>query len=161
MVDQIAVLGTNAAPDSLSPLGQAQTWYIYDQVTAPDGYVDNTKVKITFPNINNGIPSDPDLFTNIVNPATNPNQKYVYFQEVTDQTTGSFISLEPVDSSLVVSTYTTQAQILANQNLYVNGQIFYATSENNFYVLTINSNLTRTLTVNTSYQAEEIGRAHV
>jgi len=155
--DQINVLGTNTAPDSLSSIGQEQTWYIYDRVTAPDGYIDDTKIKVTFPNTNNGVPVDPDLFTNIVNPTVNASKKYVYFQEVTDQTTGSFISIEPVDSALVVSDYTTKSAILANQNLYINGQIFYATAENNFYTLSINANLVRTLTLSTVYQAE-IGR---
>lgn len=160
IIDQINILGTNSAPDSLSPLGQAQTWYIYDRVTAPDGYVDGTKVKISFPDINNGIPADPDLFANVVNPTVNANQKYVYFQQVIDQTSGSFISLAPVDSALVVSDYATRSAILANQNLYVSGQIFYATSENSFYVLSIDANLTRTLTANTSYLAE-VGRQNL
>ena len=157
IIDQIDVLGTNSAPDSLSSLGHAQSWYIYDRVTAPDGYLDDTKVKITFPNINNGIPSDPDLFTNIVAPTVNVTQKYVYFKEITDQTTGSFMSLEPVDSTLVVSDYATKSAILANQNLYIDGQLFYATSEDNFYILSISASLVRTLTLLTNYEAE-IGR---
>ena len=68
--------------------------------------------------------------------------------------------MAPVDSSLVVTTYTTKTQILTNQNLYVNGQIFYATSENNFYVLSISSSLVRTLALSTSYVAE-VGRQNL
>ena len=163
VIDQINVLGTNTAPDSLSPLGQAQTWYIYNNVIASDGYVDNTQVLVTFPDSNNdGIPDNPDIFSNIVAPNTNPTQKYVFFEQVLDANTdvGNFLTLAPVDSSLVVTTYTTKTQILTNQNLYVNGQIFYATSENNFYVLSISSSLVRTLALSTSYVAE-VGRQNL
>lgn len=157
VVDQINILKTNTQPDSLTPLGQDQTWYIYKNVVTPDGYVDNTQVLVTFPDTNNdGIPNDPDLFTNVVAPTVNPNNKFVFFEQVADvnSNTGAFLTTAPIDNSTVVTTYATQAQILANQNLYINGQIFYATAENNFYVLSISSSNTRTLTLSTNYVAE-------
>jgi hypothetical protein len=57
----------------------------------------------------------------------------------------------------VVTDYATQSTILAAMTLYVNGQVFYATAENNFYVLSISATNNRTLTLSTSYVAE-IGR---
>ena len=158
--DQITVLKTNTQSDSLAPLGQSQEWYIYNNVIAPDGYIDNTQVLITFPDTNNsGTPDDPDLFKNIVNPTVNPTKKYVFFKHVADNNSapGSFITTEPIDNNTVVTDYATQSQILANQTLYISGQVFYATSENNFYVLSINSNDVRTLTLSSDYVAE-IGR---
>jgi hypothetical protein len=158
--DQITVLKTNTQSDSLAPLGQNQEWFIYNNVIAPDGYIDNTQVLITFPDTNNsGTPDDPDLFKNIVNPTVNATKKYVFFKQVADinLSPGSFITTEPIDNNNVVTDYATQAQILANQTLYISGQVFYATAENNFYALAIDSNNVRTLTLSSDYVAE-IGR---
>ena len=47
--------------------------------------------------------------------------------------------------------------VLTNQNLYVDGQVFYATGENKFYVLSISATGARTLTESTAYVAE-VGR---
>jgi hypothetical protein len=154
--DQITVLKTNAQSDSASPLGQDQVWYVYDKVIDQDGYVDNTQIKVTFPRTNNdGIPDDPDLFSNIVNPSVNPTQKFVYFQQVTN--TGNFLTTIPVDAASVVSIYATGSAITANWNLYLSGQVFYATSEDIFYQLNISSTNVRSLTVLTNY-VSEVGR---
>jgi len=157
--DQITVLQTNTQSDSAAPLGQNQTWYIYDRVIDQDGYVDNTQVKVTFPETNNDdVPDDPDLFTNIVNPTVNPTYKYVYFQELTG--TDNFLTTVPVDNSTVVSIYATQSAITANWNLYLNGQVFYATGENNFYQLVISSTNSRSLTLLSNYVAQ-VGRQNL
>ena len=150
--DQIKVLKVNSQPDSVSPMASDQLWYIDNKIVDPDGYDNTTKVYVTFSDLNNnGYPDDPDLFTNIVAPAVNSTHKYVFFQ--VDTTTNNFISYYPIDSATVVASYATLAAITANQNLYLSGQVFYATSENNFYVLSISSSLVRTLTLSTSYIA--------
>jgi hypothetical protein len=155
--DQVVVLPTNTQSDSASPLGQTQTWYIYDNVVNPDGYIDNTQVKVTFPETNNdGIPDDPDLFVNIVNPTVNPNFKFVYFTQV-NSGSDNFLTSAPVDNTTVVSIFATKSLITTNQTLYTNGQIFYATSENNFYQLSISSSNQYSLTQLTNYVAE-VGR---
>jgi len=155
--DQINVLKTNTQPDSANPIGEDQTWYIYDNVVDPDGYVDNTQVLVTFPMANNdGIPDDPDLFTNIVAPTVNPAKKYVFFQQV-NSGADNFLTTAPVDNTTIVTAYATQAAITAAWNLYLNGQVFYATSENKFYQLNISTSNVRSLTVLTNYVAE-IGR---
>ena len=161
--DQIKVLKINSQPDSNSPLAQDQTWYVYNNVISLDGYVDNTRVLVTFPDSNNdGIPDNPDLFLTTVAPAVNPNKKYVFFEQVLDvnATEGSFITSTPVDNKTIVTDYATQTAISAAQNLYLNGQVFYATAENNFYVLSISNANVRTLTLSTSYIAE-IGRQNL
>ena len=156
LTDQIKVLKTNSLPDSAAPLGQDQTWYIYDNVVQTDGYTDNTQILVTFPDDNNdGVPNDPDLFTSIVAPSVNTTKKYVFFQEVA--TSDNFLTTAPVDNSTVVTQYATKALITANWTLYLNGQIFYATGENKFYQLAISSTNTRTLTQLTNYVAE-LGR---
>jgi len=154
--DQVTVLKTNTQSDSTSPMGQDQTWYAYDRVIDQDGYTDNTQIKVTFPQTNNdGVPNDPDLFTNIVNPTVNPTYKYVYFQQATGA--DNFLITSPVDNSTVVSIYSTKSAITTNWNLYLNGQIFYATAENTFYQLAISSTNTRSLTQLSNYIAE-VGR---
>jgi hypothetical protein len=154
--DFVSVLKTNNQPDSASPIGQDQKWYIYDNIMNQDGFVDSTQVLVTFPTDNNdGVPDDPDLFTNIVAPTVNPSKKYVFFQEVTNSS--NFLTTVPVDSSLVSTTYATKTAIQANLNLYLNGQIFFATSENAFYQLVVSGTNTLSLTTLTNYVAE-IGR---
>jgi hypothetical protein len=154
--DQIVVLPTNTQPNNSSPIGQSQTWYIYNNVIDPDGYVDNTQIKVTFPETNSsGVPNDPDLFTNLVSNVT-PNN-YVFFQQV-NSGSDNFITTAPVSNTSIVALYPTYASITPSvQTLYVSGQIFFVYQENAFYQLTINSSNQRSLTLLTSYYAE-IGR---
>ena len=160
------ILKTNTQPDSANPLGQNEVWKIYNNVVNADGYIDSTQVMVTFPDSNNdGIPDDPDLFTNIVAPSVNPTMKFVFFQQVADQNTtiGDFLTVAPVDNATICITYATQSAINAALNLYLSGQIFYATSENNFYQLTVTtngSNTTRVLNKITNYVAE-VGRQNL
>jgi hypothetical protein len=155
VIDQINILKTNTQADSLTPLGQNQTWYIYDNVVSPDGYIDNTQVLITFPDTNNdGIPDDPDLFTKLVAPSVNPTQKYVYFKQDTTNTS-NFISLIPVTDGSIISTYATYADIISVLGLYPQNQIFYAYAENNFYQF-VDPNLT----LLTNYQVQT-GRSNL
>jgi hypothetical protein len=154
LTDQIKILKTNNLPDSSSPIGQDQTWYIYKNVVQTDGYTDNTQILVTFPDDNNdGVPNDPDLFTNIVAPTVNSSNKYVFFQQVT--TSDNFMTTAPVDNTTIVTRYATQALITANWTLYLNGQIFYATTEDAFYQLSISAANTRTLAILTDYVADK------
>jgi hypothetical protein len=166
ITDQVVVLKTNSQPDSATAIGADQPWYIYNSVVNSDGYIDNTQVLVSFPtNNNDGVPNNPDLFTNIVAPTVNPVMKYVFFQHVTDQNTniGDFLTTAPVDNTTIVTQYATQSAVNAALNLYVNGQIFYATAENKFYQLTVTTSggtTTRTLAQRTDYVAE-IGRQNL
>ena len=166
ITDDITILKTNTQPDSANPLGQDEVWKIYNNVVNADGYIDSTQVMVTFPDSNNdGTPDDPDLFTNIVAPTVNPTKKFVFFQQVADQNTtiGDFLTVAPVDSATICITYATKSAINAALTLYVSGQIFYATSENNFYQLTVTtngSNTTRVLNKITNYVAE-VGRQNL
>jgi len=133
--DHIKVLKTNSQPDSSYPLGADQIWYVYDNVVQADGYQDTSKVLITFPDKDNdGVPDDPTLFKQLVNPTVNVGNKFVFFKQAIDYS--SFIKYNVVDSSLVVTTYSTKNEVSLNSSLYQNGTIFYAYSENAFYVLT-------------------------
>lgn len=140
--DHIKVLRTNSQPDSAAPLTYDQNWYVYDSIIQPDGYQDTQKILITFPDSNNdGIPDDPTLFETLVAPSVNTPSKYVYFKQAIDYS--SFISYKVVDANTVVATYPTKNTISLNSSLYADGQVFYATDENAFYVLS-NSTITST-----------------
>jgi len=152
--DQIKILKINSGPDLSTPLGQDITWQIYSNVVSSDGYQDPSRVLVTFPDNNNdGIPDDPDLFQTVVNPAINPSKKVVFFNQVPDPTDGSFINLQPIDSSTIVTDYTTKAAILLIASKYNIGTIFYAVAENTFYNLTSNSQILPTVDVLTNYVA--------
>jgi hypothetical protein len=152
--DQVKLLKINTQPDSTAPLAQDQTWYINKAVIDQDGYENTTKVYITFTDSDNdGIPDDPDLFTTVVDPTTNPSRKYVFFNVVID--TNNFITYTPLENASVVTDYATLAAINTNKDLYLDGQIFYATSTNVFYVLSISTVLVRTLAESTDYVARE------
>lgn len=157
--DQVKILKTNSQPNNNSPLASDQTWYIYNNVIESDGYVNNTKVLVTFPDSNNnGIPDNPDLFVDAVDPTVNPTKKYVFFKELQDL--NNFIIVVPVNNTEIVTDYATLALINTNKTLYVDGQIFYATNEDNFYSLTISAAGVRTLTLLTNYKAS-IGRQNL
>ena len=158
LTDQIKILKVNTQPDSTNPLGQDQIWYVYKNIVESDGYQSNRRILVTFPDSNSdGVPDNPDLFENIVSPSTNTTYKYVYLQQLSDP--NRFIFTQPLDNALVVSSYTTSAEINRNVSIYENGQIFYATTERAFYDLSVVDNV-RTLAARTDLIAY-IGRQNL
>jgi hypothetical protein len=161
--DNVKVLKVNSNPETNLPQSQDISWYIYNQVVESDGYVDASKVLVTFSDLNDdGVPDNPDIFNIIVfgtnsEPSTITNDKYIYFQKSYGY--NSFVTYVPVTQSLVNSDYATKASILPYINNYSDGQIFYTTTEQAFYVLTV-SGSTRSLTLSNDYIAR-IGRQDV
>jgi hypothetical protein len=113
-------------------------WNVYKSIVESDGYINNTKVLVTFSDENDdGIPDNPDIFDVIVNYQTNntiSRNKLVFFEELTG--VENFSSHAPLDSALVVTDYSTLDDIRKNVLLYDVDQLFYATDENIFYTLT-------------------------
>lgn len=131
-LDEIKVLRTNTEPDSADSLFYSQGYRIWDRVIESDGFEDNRKILVTFPDDNlDEVPDDPDLFTTLVAPTVNPENKFVYFVQAIDQY--NFSKYDPVDQSLIVSSYPTESTILNNITLYPVDTIFYATDEDTFY----------------------------
>ena len=160
--DQITVLRVNSQPDSAMPLGVDYQWNIYKNFIDADGYQDQSKVMLTFSDDNyDGIPDNPDIFDIIVNPTVNPQTKLVFFQI---QYNGGFMNIVPVDSATIVSDYATLAMVQANAYMYINGQVFYATTDNLFYILTVTTTPTgkaiQTVTPASGY-ITEIGRQNL
>jgi len=154
--DYVNILKINSQPDSSVALGTDTPLTIIDQPVLSDGLVDDFQVVVSFATAPGGTtPVNPDFFNDIVAPAVDPTQKYVFFQATVD-----FDNLQRyllIDAGVVNSDYPTMATIQAVQTQYVTGQVFYAYSEPNFYVLGIDSLGNPTLTISYNYQAQ-IGR---
>jgi hypothetical protein len=153
--DSVNILKVNGYPDTGYPLSENVLWYIYNQIAESDGYVDASKVLVTYSDSNNdGVPDDPDIFTMVVQPDVNTTQKFVFFVKTYGY--NSFVSYTPVDNSLINVEYPTQVSIISNINNYAVGQIFYTYQDELFYLLEESSG-TRSLTLSNDYLAR-VGR---
>ena len=157
--DFVRVLKTNSRPDSNEPLSSDVTMDIIAQPIESDGYVNDYQVVVSYADSDaDGVADDPDFFDMLVAPTVNPDSKLVFFQQVTD-----FDNLErflPLAGGVVNTLYTTKDAIELVKNEYINGQIFYATTEEKFYELVIafvNGIITRTLVERFDY-ISRVGR---
>lgn len=147
LLDTINILKYNTKPDTeLSPVpfGTTEKLAIYDSVIERDGYQNTSRIKVSFDSSeSNGVPSNLDFFTEIVAPLVNPTSKLVFYET----STGEEI---PVPSGTIVQEYTILADIEANKNSFADGTIFYASTDNKFYQLTISGGI-GTVAVVTNY----------
>jgi len=162
--DYVKVLKTNSQPDSNQPLLGDTLLNIIGQPVLSDGLVDDYQVLVSYSDSNgDGIPDNPDFFSDIVAPTVNANQKLVFFQLTVD-----FDNLQRyllLSQGVVNSDYPTLAAIELVKEQYVTGQVFYAYNDNNtggvmngnFYLLSLTLLGTRVLTVVSGYLAA-IGR---
>lgn len=128
-LDEIKVLRTNTEADSSDSLFYSQTYRVWDRVIESDGFEDNRKILVTFPDDNlDEVPDNPDLFATLVAPTINPENKYVYFVQSIDQY--NFLKFDPVDQASIVSSHATKTEILTNISLYPINTIFYAYNDN-------------------------------
>ena len=142
--DFINVLKTNSKPDNNTPLDGDTYMQIIGQPVLSDGYVDDFQVLVGFQDSNgDGVPDNPDFFDDIVAPNVDANLKLVFLQQTVD-----FDNLQRyllVEQGTVNSEYPTLASIELVQAEYVPGQVFYAYTDQAFYQLTVNTDLTRTV----------------
>jgi len=123
--DIIKILRTNSLPDSADPLYYSKSFNVWNKVVGSDGYEDNRKIYITFPDDNvDLVPDNPDLFVDVVAPMVNLNSKYVFFELVTDQY--NFYRYDPVFNGTIVTAYETKTEVETALSLYQTGTIFYA-----------------------------------
>ena len=154
--DYINVLKINNKPDTALPLGNDTVLNIIDQPVLSDGLVDDFQVIVTSAKTPaNVTPINPDFFDEIVAPTIDANHKYVFFQATVDfDNLQRYLLLEP---GVVNSDYPTMAAIQAVQTQYVVGQVFYAYSQQAFYVLGADALNNPTLTLSYNYLAK-VGR---
>lgn len=153
--DQINVLQMNSMPDVGDALVRPVALFIYDNVVEIDGYEDNTKIKVTYADADSdGILDNPDFFKILVNPGVNPPQKYVFFKKTSDN--DNFEISVPVDNTTVVTEFTTRAGISTEMGSFDDGQLFYATAEDTFWLLTVTTT-GRSISETTEYESK-VGR---
>ena len=148
--DQIKIFKTNSQPGSSLPIGTDLTWYVLKNYIESDGFVNKSKIYVTYADSNNdGIPDNPELFSSLV--TTLPMLNLVYFKVYSGN--GNFTNQELVDNLTVESLYGTLSDIEYNKKYYMSGQLFYAFNEDKFYVLNSNN----VLVLQTQYIAK-VGR---
>jgi hypothetical protein len=157
--DFINVLKTNSRPDSNIPLPGDIPVEIIAQPIESDGYVNDYQVVVSYQDSDgDGVADNPDFFNQIVAPLVDPSSKLVFLQLTTD-----FDDLErylPVSADTVNSRYANKDAIELVKSQYVNGQIFYTTTEQLFYELVVaivNGVLQRTLVPRTDF-ISRVGR---
>jgi hypothetical protein len=153
--DYINMLAVNSQYDSSEPLGRDVKVNILGQTVESDGYVDDFQVEVAATDVNNReLILSPDFFnqvTGYVNGSTNIGV-YVFFKLVSDAINLSRQYIVP--SSEVVYQYPTITQIEIVKYDYPLGQLFYAYSENAFYMSVQDQTVTTPLyimTPQTSY----------
>jgi hypothetical protein len=144
--DFINVLAMNTQPLDSKPLQSDIYMNIIGQPVESDGYVDDFQVLVSFRDSDNdGVPDNPDFFSEIVGPVpTTPGTgPWVFLQQTVD-----FDNLQRyllVEEGVVNSDYATLDDIELVKSEWSPGQVFYAYSENLFYLLSVNVAGTRTL----------------
>ena len=156
--DTITALKVNSEPDTSTALTADASMLVHNTIVGVDGYENNRKVAVTFAdNDSDSVLDDPDFFTTLVAPLVNPTLKFVFFSKSTDA--DNFELLTPIDNKNVVTDYATMSDINAAISNYNNGQVFYATTADAFYILTVLTS-TRSIAQSTSYVAK-VGRQDI
>jgi hypothetical protein len=152
--DFINVLKTNSRPDSNLPLEGDTRLRIIGQPVQSDGYVDDFQVLVGFEDSDNdGVPDNPDFFSEIVAPTVNPNLKLVFLQSTVDfDNLQRYLLVEP---GVVNPDFATLDDIELVKQSFVAGQVFYAYEDLMFYSLEVDPNTgIRTLILRTDFIAK-------
>ena len=157
--DKISVLSINQKDpltDS-SPFTKNFDWEIVEDYRDPEGYVNSKKVQVSFfDEDDDGVVDDPELFEQIVNETSNPLQKFIFSQKITNVDGVEEYFYIP-NSTLNVITFQSKATASIVSSLYDDGQIFYYADENIFEVL---DKSTGNLTISQDYNAR-VGRDNI
>jgi hypothetical protein len=133
--DYIDVLPTNTQPNSTYPFGIGIKSNVIGQTVQSDGYIDDYTVEVSSIDINDRtLITNPDFFQQVTgfNASSSNIGIYVFFQLIQDAVNLSRYQIIP--STDVIYQYPTQAQIEIAKYEYPEGQLFYAYSENKFYI---------------------------
>ena len=142
--DQIKILRSNSLPDATTSQYDDKIYFIYKMIIDADGYENTNKILLKFPDTNrDGVPDNPDLFSEIVNPTYDPLNKLIFFQKVLTST--NYVQYQILNTGTVETAFLSQAKITAVYDQYSNGQIFYASGENTFYTLSVATSQTGTV----------------
>jgi len=133
--DFVKVLVTNTQPNSNYALSNPISTSIIGQTVESDGYINDFEVEIASIDVNNrSIIENPDFFNEITGYVTGNTNigVYAFFETIQDAINLSREDL--IASSTVSYQYSTTTQIETVKYEYPVGQLFYAYSENVFYI---------------------------
>lgn len=139
--DFINVLAVNTLPNSTDHLPGDVYTTIIGQPVESDGYVDDFQVLVSYRDSDNdGVPDNPDFFSEIVGtiPETpNASSPWVFLQQTVDfDNLQRYLLVEP---GRVNADYATYDDIELAKNEWSPGQIFYAYSQNTFWLLSLST----------------------
>ena len=154
--DTINVLAVNSQPDADAALGQGYRLNIADRFVETDGFVISEKIKVTFADADNdSVADDPEFFNKIVAPTVNPSTKIVYYKSYLDSE--GYSREEPVAAGDIEAQFTTLDAINTVVQSYDAGQVFYASSEEKFYITSADNDDVKTVILTTDYSTK-VGR---
>ena len=139
--DNVRVLQSNLDATKTTKLSKDVVLEIYENSVETDGYVDSTKVKVTFPTgPNSDLPLDPSIFKTVV--GTSTVETFVFYKKYLDY--DNLVRFQLLDSGTINSVYATKNDIDNVRNNFPAGRLFYAYQELKFYQI-VNNGLANTL----------------
>jgi hypothetical protein len=148
--DKINIFKVNALPDSVSSLAVDYAMQIDDVITETDGYTLTNRIKVTFPDIDSdGVVDNPEVFDIVVAPDTNAATKVVFYQ--TSTSTGGYLTYTPVATTSIEQRYATQAAINEVIAQFSSGQVFYASTDDKFFILSVDGANVKSIAQTTDY----------
>ena len=133
--DIVNILSSNTQPNSNYPLSKNVPTSVIGQTIQSDGYVDDFEVEVASIDANDlTLIYNPDFFNDVTGYTTGDSNIgiYTFFEEVQDAI--NLTRKQLIDSTIVVYQYSTKTQIEVVKYDYPVGQLFYAYSDNVFYI---------------------------
>jgi len=133
--DFIKILPTNTQPNSNYPLAKSVKGSIIGQTVESDGYINDFEVQVASIDVNNRtVVDNPDFFYDVTGYVTgNTNIGiYAFFEEIQDAI--NLTRTELISTSMVAYQYATATDIDVVKYDYPEGQLFYAYTDNVFYI---------------------------
>ena len=133
--DFVKVLVTNTQPNSNYALSEPITASIIGQTVESDGYINDFEVEVASIDVNDRtIIENPDFFNEITGYVTGSTNIgiYAFFEQIQDAI--NLTREELIASTSLSYQYPTKTQIEVVKYEYPVGQLFYAYSENKFYI---------------------------
>jgi len=146
--DKINILKVNSAPDANTSLSVDYQMQVDDVITETDGYILTNRIKVTFPDSDSdGVIDNPEVFDIVVAPTVNASTKVVFYEK---STTGQgFINYESTDD--IETGYATRAAIQEVLSQFSSGTVFYASTDDKFYVLNVSGANVKSIAETTDY----------
>jgi hypothetical protein len=135
LADYVKVLAVNTQPTSNYPLANPIQVSVIGQTIESDGYVNDFEVEVASIDVTNRtIIDNPDFFNEITGYVTGSTNIGIYAFFVTVEDAINLTRQDLIPSSSLSYQYSTTTQIETVKYEYPVGQLFYAYSENVFYI---------------------------